>query len=133
MRKQFAFFAFVCVAGCSANPAPSKPREYVSVGYGMVDRNQLAGAVTSITQADINSMNFVRLEDVLRSRVPNLARYNDALVVLDGMPLSTGIGSLLATLSPKDVLRIDVLRDAGTAAIYGSRGGNGVIVIQTRR
>jgi TonB-dependent starch-binding outer membrane protein SusC len=58
---------------------------------------------------------------------------NDALVVVDGMPLSEmSAASALATMRPEEVAQIDVLKD-GTAAIYGVRGSNGVVVITTRR
>jgi TonB-dependent SusC/RagA subfamily outer membrane receptor len=59
---------------------------------------------------------------------------DDPLLVIDGVPISSGsIGSTLAGLSPGDVARIEVLKDAGATAIYGSRGANGVIVITTKR
>jgi iron complex outermembrane receptor protein len=56
---------------------------------------------------------------------------SEPLYVLDGVPLAIGPGAL-DNLPPGDVERIDVLKDA-EAAIYGSRGANGVILIRTRR
>jgi TonB-dependent SusC/RagA subfamily outer membrane receptor len=54
------------------------------------------------------------------------------LIVLDGVPLHDGSADLaLGALQPNDIHRIDVLKDA-TAAIYGMRGANGVVVIETR-
>ncbi|MYF61907.1 MAG: TonB-dependent receptor plug domain-containing protein, partial [Gammaproteobacteria bacterium] len=55
------------------------------------------------------------------------------LFVIDGRTLMAPAGSALMAISPRDVVRIDVLKDAGATAIYGSRGANGVIVITTRR
>jgi TonB-dependent SusC/RagA subfamily outer membrane receptor len=57
---------------------------------------------------------------------------DDPLIVIDGVPTSTGAAAL-ADLSPQDVARIEVLKDAGATGIYGSRGANGVIVITTKR
>jgi TonB-dependent SusC/RagA subfamily outer membrane receptor len=55
----------------------------------------------------------------------------EPLYVVDGMPLPNG--AALSGLNPDDVARIDVLKDWSTAAAYGSRAANGVIVITTRR
>lgn len=56
----------------------------------------------------------------------------EPLYVVDGMPLSGGPAGLLG-ISPHDVRRIEVLKDAGSLAMYGVRGGNGVILITTGR
>ena len=58
---------------------------------------------------------------------------NEPLIVIDGTPVfEQRVGQTLAALTPQDVLRIDVLKDAASTALYGMRGGNGVIVITTR-
>jgi TonB-dependent SusC/RagA subfamily outer membrane receptor len=58
----------------------------------------------------------------------------EPLFVVDGVPLrALGPGGALDGIVPEDVARIDVLKDAASAAIYGSRGANGVILITTRR
>lgn len=55
-------------------------------------------------------------------------------IVIDGSPVSSGsFGSTLASISVHDIARIDVLKDAAAAAIYGIRGANGVVVVTTRR
>ena len=59
---------------------------------------------------------------------------DDPLLVVDGIPISAGaLSSTLASLAPADIARIEVLKDAGAAGIYGSRAANGVIVITTKR
>jgi TonB-dependent SusC/RagA subfamily outer membrane receptor len=59
---------------------------------------------------------------------------DDPLLVLDGIPVSSGsTSSALAAIAPRDVARIEVLKDAAATSAYGSRGANGVIVITTRR
>jgi TonB-dependent SusC/RagA subfamily outer membrane receptor len=56
------------------------------------------------------------------------------LLVIDGIAIpNESIGTMLADLSPSDVARIEVLKDAGSTSMYGSRGANGVIVITTKR
>jgi iron complex outermembrane receptor protein len=57
---------------------------------------------------------------------------DDPLIVIDGVPSSAGPAAL-ADLAPRDIARIDVLKDAGSTSQYGSRGANGVIVITTKR
>ena len=58
---------------------------------------------------------------------------NEPLLVIDGVPAQGAIGASLAGLAPHDIARIDVLKDAGSTAIYGIRGANGVILITTKR
>jgi len=68
---------------------------------------------------------------VIRIRgVNSVNASSDPLVVIDGMPTDV---QALAGLSPSEVDRIDVLRDAASAAIYGSRAANGVILIRTKQ
>ena len=56
------------------------------------------------------------------------------MVVLDGQIIpASAISSALASISPRDVSRVEVLKDAGSTAFYGSRGANGVIIITTKR
>jgi TonB-dependent starch-binding outer membrane protein SusC len=58
----------------------------------------------------------------------------EPLIVVDGMSYGmAGAADMLSTLSPQDVKRVDVLRDAGATALYGSRRVNGVVVVTTRR
>ena len=58
----------------------------------------------------------------------------EPLYVVDGVPRSaTGIMSAIHGISPASIARIDVLKDGGSLAMYGSRGANGVVVITTRR
>ncbi len=123
----------------------------VQVGYGMQGRRRMTGSVSSVSGDVTRAQHVVRVEELLL-RVPGVAvsprgdgtysvvvrgaatlsQYGntDPLVVIDGMPVSNGLGALHG-MSPEDVDRIDVLKDAD-ASIYGSRGGNGVILVRTR-
>lgn len=58
---------------------------------------------------------------------------SEPLLVIDGVPVHGAIASAVAGIAPRDVARIDVLKDAGSTAIYGAQGANGVIVITTKR
>jgi TonB-dependent starch-binding outer membrane protein SusC len=125
--------------------------EVVVVGYGTQKRKEISGTVSSIsnkefnagfnanplqavqgkvaglvisqTGSDPNSTAVVRLRGV-----GSLAAGSDPLYVVDGVP-----GVPIANISPNDIESIDVLRDASSAAIYGSRAANGVIIITTKR
>lgn len=58
---------------------------------------------------------------------------NDPLYVVDGMTVQPGAGGALTGLNPYDIASIQVLKDAGALAMYGSRGANGVILIKTKQ
>lgn len=57
----------------------------------------------------------------------------EPLVVLDGVASNRPAGELLMSLDPQDVMSIQVLKDVSSTAVYGTRGANGVLIIQTRR
>lgn len=113
-----------------------------------------ATAVSTVTVADVDQVRVGRIEELLMGRVPGLTVHrladgdytlrirgrvsftgsDEPLIVIDGMPIQMGGASrALATIDPRDVARVDVLKDAGATAAYGSQGGNGVILISTRR
>lgn len=122
------------VAGCAPvlgrAPGVSWPRE-VSVGYGTRSREQVTSAVTSYvpTETDRSHLSVGQMLDVMGSWSWGV-RGPAPLIVIDGVPFSRGA---LGTLSPQDIARIDILKDAGSAGIYGARAAGGVIVITTRR
>lgn len=107
----------------------------------------------TINERDLQNSQYGRMEDML-GRVPGLqVLRNDnggftlrirgiqtfrgdgePLIVIDGMQVRTGgIASTLSAIHPRDVTRVEVLKDAGSTAFYGSAGVNGVVVITTRR
>ena len=149
-RQVFAAATLFCVA-CSSNPASQGPDDSASFS-GIHSAAVPGSAGGTITREDIERMRFTRIEDYIASRVPGVQviRHNggvsfqirgpntilgnsEPLIVLDGVPLLQGTGGLSSlNISPSDVERIDVLKDAGSSAIYGSRGANGVILIRTR-
>jgi TonB-dependent SusC/RagA subfamily outer membrane receptor len=139
--------------GASA-PTPSNS-DSVSIGYGRQAKRDVTGAVGSVSGDELTNQRVARVEELLRGRVagvevvplPNgdfTLRIRNAsanagnaapLIVLDGMPLPRGggLGSALAGIDPADIARIEILKDAGSAAAYGSDGVNGVVLITTKR
>ena len=117
-------------------------------------RDNGSGAVNTITEEELDDTRVTRVEQLLMGRFPGVevVRTNggefsvrirgvksfmgdgDPLFVIDGMPIQArGFRLVLAGLSPNDIARIDVLKDAGATASYGSQGANGVILISTKR
>jgi iron complex outermembrane receptor protein len=155
--------ALICTlaAGCAARTGPPAPNadvadsalDRVSVGYGTQRARDVTGAISSVGFEAPETPQFARLEEMLAGRVPGLdvirgpnggfslrirgassfVGGSEPLLVIDGMPVQIGASSALAGLSPRDIARVDVLKDAGAAAIYGSRAANGVVVITTKR
>ena len=69
---------------------------------------------------------FVRGRPVLTDR-------REPMIVIDGMQFAENGADVLAAMTPRDVKRVEVLRDPASTGVYGSRGANGVVVITTRR
>ncbi|MDR2056947.1 MAG: TonB-dependent receptor [Dysgonamonadaceae bacterium] len=125
--------------------------EVVVIGYGVQKKSLVSGAITKVTSADLEKAMPTRLEDVLNGRVAGLAvmqsngqpgagsdmlirgigsvNNSSPLYVVDGMQIEGSI----SYLNPKDIASVEVLKDAASAAIYGTRGANGVIIINTKQ
>ena len=155
LRSVLAVTAVAAVSACSGQRGPPRanPAEQVDVGYDRMHPEDVTGSVSSLVEEDIERVRVSSVEELIRDRVagvqvrrlPNgdysfrirgtrsLIGNNEPLVVIDGMPISTQvISAALLGIMPNDVVRIDVLKDAGSTAAYGSRGSNGVILITTR-
>jgi len=126
--------------------------EVVVVGYGTQKRSNVSGAVAKIGGAEVAALQVARVDDALAGKLPGVLIQNQSgepgadpkiqiraassisgdsnpLIVVDGYPIS---GSL-ATVNPNDIQSLEVLKDAASAAIYGSRGANGVILVTTKK
>lgn len=124
--------------------------ELVVVGYGTQERQQITGSVSSVSEADFVTGNVNSPTDLIQGKVPGLqitsrsgnpndnaeirlrsissfGANQEPLVVVDGI-----IGASIENVDPNDVASIDVLKDASAAAIYGTRGSAGVIVLTTK-
>ncbi len=124
--------------------------DLVVVGYGTQKITKVSGAISTIKSADIEKLKPVRTEEALQGRasgvnviqsgspgskptvlirgIPSFSG-TDPVVIIDGVPQSlTDLNSINAA----DIESINVLKDAATTAIYGVKGGNGVIVVTTK-
>jgi TonB-linked SusC/RagA family outer membrane protein len=146
----------VAVAGHSTvavqlKPATQDLNEVVVTGYQTQKRADLTGAVAVVKTAEIRDMTSNSVANNLQGRVPGVQitadgspsgantavrirgfgtlGNNDPLYVIDGIPTKTGINQL----NQNDIESIQVLKDASAASIYGSRAGNGVIIITTKK
>lgn len=123
----------------------------VGVGYGTMRKSDLTGAITSIPAKDLKQGIVTSTEQLLQGKIAglsvtqassdpttgsslrlrggtSLSASNSPLIVVDGIP-----GVDINSVQPSEIISMDVLKDASAAAIYGSRGANGVIIITTNR
>lgn len=133
-------------------PAPKNMNEVVVIGYGTVAKRDVTGAVTTVKTEDLNNIPVTRVDQMLQGRIAgaeivstdgepgagtsirirgtrSISASNEPLFIVDG--LMDAIGSL-NEINPSDIESIEVLKDAASTAIYGSRGSNGVIIITTK-
>lgn len=142
-------------AACTLAPpayAPLPSGEPVPIGYAPATAGVMMGAASSLSGERLESVSARSMEDVLRrfpgltvTRAANgrihvrirgphtLMGSTEPLLVLDGVPVEHDTGALLRDIHPNDVLRVEVLRDAASTAVFGVRGSAGVIVITTKR
>lgn len=125
--------------------------EVVVVGYGTRKKSHNTGAIAQVGGKDVAAIQANRVDDALAGKLSGVLIQNQSgepgaapkiqiratsslsgntnpLIVVDGYPIS---GSL-ATVNPNDIESLEVLKDAASAAIYGSRGANGVILVTTK-
>lgn len=123
----------------------------VGVGYGTMRKSDLTGAITSVSAKDMKQGIVTSTEQLLQGKIAglsvtqassdpttgsslrlrggtSLSASNSPLIVVDGIP-----GVDINSVQPGEVISMDVLKDASAAAIYGSRGANGVIIVTTNR
>jgi iron complex outermembrane receptor protein len=123
----------------------------VGIGYGTMRKSDLTGSISSVSASDFRQGVITSSEQLLQGKVAgltisqmsgdptqgstirlrggtSLSASNSPLIVVDGIP-----GVDMNTIQPGEILSIDVLKDASAAAIYGSRGANGVIIVTTNR
>ena len=121
-----------------------KGRSY-AIGYGHVLDEQKLNAVSQLNKNDVDFSQYTNMRDLIRGRfagvqinsngeiiirgVNSINMSSAALIVVDGIPVDN---SILNTLPPVQVKSINIIKD-GSSAIYGSRGANGVVIIETRR
>ena len=126
-------------------------QEVVVVGYGTMKKQDLTGAVASIKGSDMEKEQRQTIQDMLRTGVAGLsvgmetdakgntsmlirgkstiAASTDPLIVLDGVIYS----GQMTDINPNDIERVDVLKDASSAAVYGAKAANGVVLVTTKK
>lgn len=125
--------------------------EVVVIGYGTVQKKDMTGSVGTIAGADLVKAMNSNMTESLNGRVSgvlvtkssnrpgsdmsiqirglnSITFSNEPLFVIDGVPSYSG----MKFLNPSDIESIDILKDASSCAIYGSRGANGVVIITTK-
>jgi TonB-linked SusC/RagA family outer membrane protein len=133
-------------------PLANDLTDVVVIGYSSQGRRKLTSAVATVSGEDLNKRVATNPTALLQGQLPGLqvtqgsgepgnenvslrirgistfsGAGNDPLIIVDGLPGS------LTTLNPNDIESVSLLKDAASAAIYGSRGANGVIVIKTKK
>lgn len=132
-------------------PTASTLDEVVLVGYGAVKKKDLTGSISQVDAASLSDQSTNSVTDVLRGNVAGLSiglspspkgtsqiriRGNNSLsagssplIVVDGMIYNGD----LSDIAPSDIDKLDVMKDASSAAVYGARGASGVILITTKK
>ena len=125
--------------------------EVVVIGYGSAKKSDLTGAISSIKTESIAQQGPRNVQDILRANAAGLniglatdakaeasmairgkgtlASNSDPLIVLDGVIYE----GTLADINPQDISNVDILKDASSAAVYGAKAANGVIVLTTKK
>ncbi len=125
--------------------------EVVVIGYGVQKKSVVTAAISSVSAEDLENTTPSRIEDVLKGRVSGVQitqssgqpgsdskvrirgigtiNNSDPLYIVDGMAVGGGI----SYLNPSDIESVEVLKDAASAAVYGARAANGVILVSTKK
>lgn len=126
--------------------------EVVVVGYGVQKRSDITGSVASLPKERLEMVPNINIAQAIQGAIPgvmvqntsagaepsqeimvrgrnSIGANNSPLVVVDGVPY----GGNLSDINPNDVESIEILKDVSAAAIYGSRGANGVILVTTKQ
>ncbi len=125
--------------------------EVVVVGYGTVRKADLAGSVSVLEGKAFEAQPITTVQEALQGRVSgvnivsdglpggstkirirganSINKSNDPLYVVDGLVRESGLDGI----NPEDIASMQILKDASSTAIYGSRGANGVVIITTKR
>lgn len=140
------------VVNWALEPEVSQLEEFVVVGYGVQKKSVVTGAISGVKSKDIENMPISRLEQALQGRTSGVTiaassgmpgasstvrvrgttnfNYSDPLYIVDGTPVDVGG---IDYLNSADIESIEILKDAASAAIYGTRAANGVIIITTKK
>ena len=151
-HRTLALCSLICIpilllSGCGSTARISHPEgpdpleEDVNIGYGTVKKKNLTGSVSTVEVE--RGTSYTNIFDYIKGRVPGVEVIGNnfrvrgiktimgseyALVLVDGLEMDD-----VSSISPNDIEKVDVLKDAAATSIYGSRAANGVILITTRK
>ncbi|MHC8947779.1 SusC/RagA family TonB-linked outer membrane protein [Sphingobacterium hungaricum] len=132
------------------SPSDNVLEDVVVIGYGSVRRKDVTTAISTVSTADLDQRPITNVGQAIQGRAAGVAvtqpngapgtqmsirirgtssfnGSNEPLYVVDGVPVDN-----IRFLSPNDITGMQILKDASSAAIYGSRGANGVVLITTK-
>jgi TonB-dependent SusC/RagA subfamily outer membrane receptor len=146
--------ATVACAPALHHRSAKAPVDSVSVGYGQQDPRNVTSSVSSVTPDEHTYSAPVSLEQLIEGRVAgveilrdgsgrvslrirgtnSLTSSTEPLYVIDGVTVQAeSFSDAMSGVNPRDVARIDILKDAAATAIYGAQGANGVVLVTTKR
>ncbi|WP_052695319.1 SusC/RagA family TonB-linked outer membrane protein [Hymenobacter sp. AT01-02] len=125
--------------------------EVVVIGYGQVKKSDVTGAIVSVKEEDLKKVPSANVMETLQGRLPgvditrtsgsagsgvniavrgnrSITAQNGPLFIVDGVQYNS-----IQDINPNDIQSMEVLKDAASTAIYGSRGANGVIIVTTKK
>ena len=123
------------------NPNPKD--EEIEIGYGSTSRQELGFAVNKVDVDETTIRSYDSIAECIRSRVPGVDVNPNGSVQIRGQKMFTGPAEALIVVdgviceninmvNPNQIHSVQVLKDGGSTAIYGNRGGNGVVLITTK-
>jgi TonB-linked SusC/RagA family outer membrane protein len=125
--------------------------EVIVIGYGEINRRDVAGAIVSVKSEDLVKIPSTNVMESLQGKLPgvditrssgeagaginitvrgnrSISASNNPLFIVDGIQYNS-----IQDINPNDIESMEVLKDASTTAVYGSRGANGVIIVTTKK
>ncbi|MGV8090635.1 MAG: TonB-dependent receptor [Mangrovibacterium sp.] len=152
MRTQEIYFDGQTVLNIAMEEETIGIEEVVAIGYGTMRKSDLTGAITQVKSDELAATSGSNPIQALQGRASGVAVLtnnapgssptlrirgsgsinagNDPLYVVDGFPL---MNNDLNDINPNDIASMEILKDASSSAIYGSRGANGVVLITTKK
>jgi TonB-dependent starch-binding outer membrane protein SusC len=139
------------VVNVSMAPSVSSLEEVIVIGYGTAKKSDLTGSIAAVGEDTYKNQPVSRVDDILQGRSAgvnvttvsgapggttsirirgsnSITGSNEPLYVIDGF-----VGGNMSNINPTDIESIQILKDASSTAIYGSRGANGVVLITTKK
>jgi len=141
--KKILFLSFVTtlLVSCGSSSRVASKGDAIQIGYGSQDRDKVTTSVSNVKVKKNDAQTYSDMYDYLRGRVAGVTVTSDKRIIIRGIGTNSdatdplilvdGVETTdLSGINPADVQSVDVIKD-GSSAIYGMRGANGVIIINT--